>query len=179
MGAGCGKVLDWAQLEQFHSGWSCLVLLPGHMLSGSMRTQRFHFVATMIFAIGFILAGSGWSFVLSSMDRDRPEWSVCGQDMCSCVMPMAGGPDCPLCEAGLMDPLDSEEPVRRVPKNNKSVEALGGAGSNIVVAFFVGMMMGRADASVFIDADRVVILTTNDRAPISRGLELATPPPRG
>jgi len=148
------------------------------MLSGSMRTQRFHLVATAMFAIGFVLAGSGWSFVLSSMTNDRPEWSVCGQDMCSCLKPTAAEPDCPLCEAGLMDQGDSDGPARRVPQNNESVEAMGGAGANVAIAFFVGTMMGRADHSGFIGADQVVILATNDRAPRSRGIELATPPPR-
>ena len=143
-----------------------------------MRTEHFHLAATTIFAIGFVLAGSGWSFVLSSMANDRPEWSVCGQDMCSCVMPTAETPDCPLCEAGQMDPAGTDEPVRRVPQNNKSVEALGGAGTNISIAFFVGTMMGRVDSSGFVGADRVVIFATNDRAPRSRGIELPTPPPR-
>ena len=151
-------------------------------MSGLMRTQCFHFLATMIFAIGFVMAGSGWSFVLSSMANDRPEWSVCGQDMCSCVNPTAEAPGCPLCEAGLMDrddmADDSGEPVRRVPQNNKSVEALGGAGSNIAIAFFVGTMMGRVNCLTLDGADRVVILATNDRAPRSRGIELVTPPPR-
>ncbi len=153
------------------------------MLCGSMRTQRFHLAATMLFAIGFLLAGSGWSFVLSSMANDRPEWSVCGQDMCSCVMPTADAPDCPLCEAGLMNPEDmaddSGNPVRRMPQKNKSVDAMGGAGANVAIAFFVGTMTGRVDGLSLTGADRVVILATNDRAPRSRGIELATPPPRG
>lgn len=148
-----------------------------------MRSDRIQFVATAIFALSFVLAGSGWSFVLSSMMNDRPEWSVCGQDMCSCVMPTDAQPECPLCEAGLMDPADmdcdSNEPVRRVPKNNKSVEALGGAGTNIAIAFFVGTMMGRGDGLSMGSADRAVIVATNDRAPRSRGIELPTPPPRG
>lgn len=145
-----------------------------------MRIQRFHFVATIFFACGFVLAGSGWSFVLSSLMNDRPSWSVCGQDMCSCVKPTvetAGEADCVLCELGLMDSSKSE-PVRRVPKNNKSVEALGGAGSNIAIAFFVGTMMGRVDTLSFVDADRAVIVAVNDRVPRSCSVEFPTPPPR-
>ncbi len=147
-----------------------------------MRTQRFHFFATALFSIGFVLAGSGWSFVLSSMMTARPDWSVCGQDMCSCVKPTIETPDCPLCEAGLMDQAetmhDSAQPTKRVPKNNASVEALGGAGTNIAIAFFVGSMLARIDSSHLGSADRVVIETLNDQVPRSRGLELATPPPR-
>ena len=147
-----------------------------------MRRHRFHFLATALFAIGFVLAGSGWSFVLSSMMTVRPEWSVCGQDMCSCVQPTIEMPDCPLCEAELMDPAEmadgSSQPTKRLPKNNASVEALGGAGTNIAIAFFVGTMMGRVDSSTLAGADRTVIATVNDQAPRSRGLELATPPPR-
>lgn len=152
-------------------------------MSGLMRTQRFHFVATMIFATGFVLAGSGWSFVLSSMTSNRPSWSVCGQDMCSCVMPTALAPDCPLCEAGLMNPEDmpndSGDPVRRMPQKNKSVDAMGGAGANVAIAFFVGTMMGRVETPGMSSDRCAVILTTNDRTPRSRGLELPTPPPRG
>tara|TARA_R110002096_G_scaffold344921_9_gene538260 strand:+ start:31115 stop:31561 length:447 start_codon:yes stop_codon:yes gene_type:complete len=148
-----------------------------------MRTQRFHFVSTLVFSLGFVLAGSGWSFVLSSLMNDRPEWSVCGQAMCSCVMPTADAPECPLCEAGLMDPEDmpddSGDPTRRVPQNNKSVEALGGAGTNVAIAFFVGTMIGRADAATNLQADRFVMVAVNDRVPNSLAIELPTPPPRG
>jgi hypothetical protein len=158
-----------------------------------MRSDRIHFVATAIFALGFVLAGSGWSFVLSTMMNQRPSWSVCGQEMCSCLKPIDDEPACPLCEAGLMDLSEmtsdiasdcssdesSQTPVKRVPKNNKSVEALGGAGSNVAIAFFVGTMIARSNADLGLDAQRVQIAITNDRVPWSRGVELPTPPPRG
>lgn len=156
-----------------------------------MRSDRFQLVATAIFALGFVLAGSGWSFVLSSVMNNRPSWSVCGQEMCSCVKPTAEQLACPLCDGSagqtaligscttdLAESEPEQSPTRRVPKNNKSVEALGGAGTNIAVAFFVGTMMGRVETTGFADADRVVHVATNDRAPRSRGLALPTPPPR-
>jgi hypothetical protein len=121
--------------------------------------------------------------VLSSLMNDRPEWSVCGQDMCSCVMPTAAMPECPLCEAGLMNPEDmpddSGDPTRRLPPNNKSIEALGGAGTNFAIAFFVGTMMGQVNTSANTPMDRFVMVTVNDQVPSSRKIELPTPPPRG
>jgi hypothetical protein len=113
--------------------------------------------------------------------------------MCSCLKPIDDEPACPLCEAGLMDLSEmtsdiasdcssdesSQTPVKRVPKNNKSVEALGGAGSNVAIAFFVGTMIARSNADLGLDAQRVQIAITNDRVPWSRGVELPTPPPRG
>ncbi|MGJ8637076.1 MAG: hypothetical protein ACSHX5_09550 [Phycisphaerales bacterium] len=149
-----------------------------------MRTRRlqhgFELAATMLFALGFVLAGSGWSFVLSTIDSDRPSWSVCGQAMCSCVMPTPEDPACPLCVSGLMDPDErsSDAPVRRVPKNNDSIEALGGAGTNVAIAFFVGTMMGHTNSMSFVDTGCSLNAAENDRVPWSRGLELPTPPPR-
>lgn len=147
-----------------------------------MRTDRLHFITTTVFALGFVLAGSGWSFVLSTMINDRPAWSVCGQEMCSCVKPVEGEAACPLCIAGLMDPSDmeceSETPTRRVPKNDASFEALGGAGSHIAIAFFVGTMMVRGYETIDLDAGSSMIAVVDDRVPRSRVLELPTPPPR-
>jgi hypothetical protein len=153
-----------------------------------MRTDRIHFVATAIFALGFVLAGSGWSFVLSTMMNQRPSWSVCGQELCSCLMPIDNEPVCPLCEVGLMDPSEmdsdcepegeSNAPLRRVPKNNASINALTGAGTNAAIAFFVGTMMGRMGVEIDVNQTQSLIAVSNDRVPWSRGLELPTPPPR-
>ncbi len=150
--------------------------------------DRIHFVATALFVLGFVLAGSGWSFVLSTMMNQRPSWSVCGQEMCSCLKPIDDEPACPLCEAGLMDPSemdsgcdsDSEPttPTRRLPKSDASIDALGGAGNSAMVAFFVGTMVSRMNADLGLVAQRVQIAITNDRVPWSRGVELPTPPPR-
>ena len=82
-----------------------------------------------------------------------------------------------------MDPTDMPDdfgdPVRRMPPKNKSVDAMGGAGANVAIAFFVGTMMGWVDTSGLSGQDRVVIHSTNDRTPRSRSIELPTPPPRG
>lgn len=145
-----------------------------------MRNQQLQFMATLLFTLGFVLAGSGWSFVLSSFDRDRPSWSVCGQAMCSCVMPTAEEPACPLCVSGLMDPdeRESDAPIRRVPKNDDSIQALGGAGANVAIAFFVGTMIGQSGSVSVVGMERSSVVAENDCVPRSRGLELPTPPPR-
>lgn len=155
-----------------------------HILSCDMGTRLFQsgfeLAATMIFALGFVLAGSGWSFVLSTIDRDRPAWSVCGQAMCSCLMPTPEEPACPLCVSGDMHSGSGSDtaPVRRVPKNNETIDAMGGAGTSAAIAFFVGTMMGQSGSVEFADTGCSLVAAENDRVPWSRGLELPTPPPR-
>lgn len=153
-----------------------------------MRNDRLHLIAVGFFACAFVLAGSGWSGVLSTLMNQRPEWSVCGQDMCSCVKPTDDQPSCPLCEAGLMDPADmvadetcgsgADTPVRRVPKNNDTLDALNLAGSSAAIAMFVGTMLS-SNQHTSIDADtRVVMLVDNDRIPRSQSLDCPLSPPR-
>lgn len=153
-----------------------------------MRNDRLHLIAAGFFACAFVLAGSGWSAVLSTLMNQRPEWSVCGQDMCSCVKPTDDQPACPLCKAGLMDPADmladescgsgTDTPVRRVPKNNDSLDALGNAGSTAAVALFVGTMLA-SNQQTSVDADtRIVMMVNNDRVPRSRSLDCPLAPPR-
>lgn len=152
-----------------------------------MRNDRLNLIAAGFFACAFVLAGSGWSVVLHTLMNQRPEWSVCGQDMCSCVMPTQELPSCPLCDAGLMDPADmladanepgKGTPVRRVPKNNDTLDALNLAGSSAAIAMFVGTMLTSNQHS-FADADtRISMMVGNDRVPRSRSLDCPLTPPR-
>jgi len=41
--------------------------------------------------------------MLARWGDERPAWSVCGQDMCSCLPTASIEPACPLCETGLGD----------------------------------------------------------------------------
>ena len=157
-----------------------------------MRSARIQLIATTIFALGFILAGSGWSAVLTSMLDGRPSWSVCGQEMCSCVKPSEFTPICPLCDgavdqttllgscdiASITEPEQSSQPTRRVPKNNDSMNALGSAGTSAAIALFVGTLISQSNASHDLNTQRDQIAATNIQTPRSRGLDLPTPPPR-
>ena len=158
-----------------------------------MRNDRLHLIAAGFFACAFVLAGSGWSSVLSSLMDQRPAWSLCGQDMCSCAKPTDAQPDCPLCEAGLMDSttstpasmVDDEDcaprsitPTQRVPKNRVQLAAVTDAGSSAVVAMFIGMMLKGQRADMVVDISNASMMVVNDRLPRSGALECPTPPPR-
>ncbi|MFK7758864.1 MAG: hypothetical protein AB8C13_02830 [Phycisphaerales bacterium] len=158
-----------------------------------MRNDRLHLIAAGFFACAFVLAGSGWSSVLSSLIDQRPSWSLCGQDMCSCSKPTAAQPACPLCEAGLMDPADmltdqmiSEDgctprsiaPVQRVPKNRVQLNAVTDAGSTACVAMFIGMMLKGQRSDLILDINNTSMMIVNDRLPAFGALDSPTPPPR-
>lgn len=53
----------------------------------------------VIVTLGLLLVAFGWN-PLTSLQH-RPEWSVCGQDLCACTPPAApAAPACPLCPSG-------------------------------------------------------------------------------
>jgi len=154
---------------------------------GLMRLPTVQFVATAVFALGFVLTSSGLSHVLRIVLDDRPEWSVCGEDMCSCL-PTEMPEDCPLCALGLMDPggdrvcsgeRDGEKPVKRVPKTDETVQAIDGAVSASASMLYLSMCVWR-ERGPDGGSDGLgcwALVETDD--PGSRSIGVPTPPPRG
>lgn len=136
------------------------------------------------FIAGFVCANSGWAPVLSIISSDRPDWSVCGEDLCLCVKPTPDKPFCPLCVS-----VDEEStcsgsegtspstPPKRVPRNPHA-DAISQAGklgsASVYIAFMFGFNRhhdGAIDSSAirFIDPDERIALNQPD---------IPTPPPR-
>ncbi len=162
-----------------------------------MRHNRLQFVAMAFFVAGFVFAGSGWSLVLAGKMQDKPEWSVCGQDLCLCLPPAAtplpaakpnepGEPKCVLCVDDTPNTLgmlanDSAptptDPPKRVPKNDR-FQAASMASQAGCASIFLSFVFGtpRPDRSASIDA--IVYCIDNDDLPADPARDLPTPPPR-
>lgn len=136
------------------------------------------------FIAGFVCANSGWAPALSMLASDRPDWSVCGEDLCLCVKPTPDKPFCPLCIAGNdestcsnTDESEPSTPPKRVPRNPHS-DAITQAGdlgcASVFIAFVFGLQRSKYDPSGtntirFIDPDARLALNQPD---------IPTPPPR-
>lgn len=149
-----------------------------------MRLPSLQFVATAVFALGFVLVSSGATSFVRVLMNDRPSWSVCGEDMCSCTPVDAVEPFCPLCEIkdGSVSGCPGEsdgEPVRRVPKSDSQIDAMGSAASIMGSALFVTLVLGTREKDTMRDlgSDRWSVAVCE--APDSRSVGVPTPPPRG
>ncbi len=136
------------------------------------------------FIAGFVCANSGWAPFLSIIVSDRPDWSVCGEDLCLCVKPSPDKPFCPLCITGDEESTcsGSEEsspstPSKRVPRNPHAdaitqAGQLGSASVFIAIVFAINQSSSSAYASHvvrFVDPDVRLALNQPD---------IASPPPR-
>lgn len=107
---------------------------------------------------------------------DRPEWSVCGLDMCACTPIPDAEPDCPLCETGDESSAVSRH-AKRAPIMKKMADA-GYAADTMVVAAFLVVFAG--------DKEKQVVLCDQNPAARSDGWSMCsrpdigvpTPPPR-
>ena len=138
----------------------------------------------IFFIIGFVCANSGWAPVLSIIVSDRPDWSVCGEDLCLCVKPTQSEPYCPLClgsdeqiRCSSSDEAAPPTPPKRVPRNPHAdaVSQAGQLGSiGVFIAFVFGFNQARHDAYGsnfvrFVDPDARLALNHPD---------IPSPPPR-
>ena len=157
-----------------------------------MRHKHLQFVAMAFFVTGFVLAGSGWSLVLSSKMQSRPDWSVCGQDMCSCLPSTAIEPYCPLClvddddgtvgESSCSDSdanTDTQQntPRKRVPKNER-FEVASTASQAGCASVFLSFVFGSRQSQALWAHDSIARLISQDDVPLDPLADLPTPPPR-
>ena len=152
-----------------------------------VRLPSIQFVATAFFALGFALVSTGASGVLAVVLDDRPEWSVCGQEMCACAPAAfeAATPACPLCATG--DKTDDpsacakdtrEEPVRRVPKSRDEADAADQAVQAFGSALYLSLVVGLPGPAMTTPDRGGAAAPARDRCPRSRTLGIPTPPPR-
>ncbi|MGV6814463.1 MAG: hypothetical protein ACWA5W_05550 [Phycisphaerales bacterium] len=154
-----------------------------------MRKPSLYLAMMSFFVLGFVLASSGWSLVLGDLFKHKAEWSVCGQDMCSCL-PSAIDPademepDCPLClladEQSVTNthapsaPTDSR---RRLPKNDRFTAAFAASQAGCT-SIFLSFIFGLTNESTWIPRYNAHRLIASVNRPDDPDSDLPTPPPR-
>jgi hypothetical protein len=138
----------------------------------------------IFFIIGFVCANSGWAPVLSIIISDRPDWSVCGEDLCLCIKPTQSEPYCPLClgsdeqdSCSSTDEAEPRTPPKRVPRNPHAdaVSQAGQLGSvSIFIAFVFGLNQPRSEAN-----DSNIVRFVEPDSPLALNQpDIPSPPPR-
>lgn len=137
-----------------------------------------------IFVIGFVLSTSGWSMVIAYGLQGRPSYSVCGQEMCSCLPTTPAEPHCPLCVADDDDnasgPANTEDttPTRkRLPKTDR-FDSISNAVGNSGACVFLSFVFAERTKNNWSLAPIATISMMQDRAPRDPPNDLPTPPPR-
>ncbi|MFG0313003.1 MAG: hypothetical protein ACF8LL_02285 [Phycisphaerales bacterium] len=138
----------------------------------------------IFFIIGFVCANSGWAPALSIMLSDRPDWSVCGEDLCLCVKPTQAEPFCPLCiesdeQASCLSTDGSEPrtPPKRVPRNPHA-DAISQAGQLGSVGVFIAFVFGIRHSDVSAADTNVLRFADPDQRVALNQPDIPTPPPR-
>ncbi len=140
-----------------------------------------------IFVMGFLLASSGWSLVLSNSMLTRADWSVCGQEMCSCLPTTKMEPDCPLCllkeENGVTSNADScqstspTDAPKRLPKEGQ-FESVRFAAQTGCASLFITLVLGFNPSNSIVDIPSGKHLIVQDHLPLDPIADHPTPPPR-
>lgn len=148
-----------------------------------MKSSRFQLVAMWFFITGFVCANSGWSPVFSIWMSDRPEWSVCGEDLCLCVKPSEQEPSCPLCVSNdegktcSNSETPADKPSKRVPRNPHA-DAISQASQLGSVSVFIAFVFGSARTqAIDNDAASVRFADPVERVALNQP-DIPTPPPR-
>lgn len=149
-----------------------------------MRHARLQFAAMSFFILAFVLAGSGWSLVFAANSQGRADWSVCGQDMCSCLPTTKIEPFCPLCliddtdesSCSNSDPEPTDAP-KRLPKSDR-FEAASSASQAGCASIFLSFVFGARQIEASVARVPSAHLIAQDDAPTDPHSDLATPPPR-
>lgn len=139
----------------------------------------------ILFITGFICANSGWSPVLAIWLSDRPDWSVCNQDLCLCIKPIEAEPYCPLCLTDTPDPnctftgtdSDQSQTPGRVP-NNPHSDAITFAGELGCASVFIAFVFGNplSDRNL-IDNHAIDFVDPDDRVALNQP-DIPSPPPK-
>lgn len=149
-----------------------------------MKNNRLQLIAMAFFVAGFVLAGSGWSLVLTRAMQDRPEWSVCGLDMCICTPTMAAEPYCLLCVVADNDPTEecADEPPadngrRSMPKGPRYEAAMAASQTGCASIFLSFVFGSKANSNLSVRPNAHQLIVQDD-LPMEPSRDLPTPPPR-
>lgn len=150
------------------------------------QSSRLHLAAMTLFALGFVLSTSGWAPVIALGLQHRPTYSVCAQDMCSCLPTATTKPDCPLCPIGT-DPGQTDacaqptpaptDTPRRLP-NTERFDAMSDAAHAGTAMLFLVLVIGLNAPSTIADASSVRHAICQDRAPPRLPSDIPLPPLR-
>ncbi|MEX0876369.1 MAG: hypothetical protein WD114_02825 [Phycisphaerales bacterium] len=146
-----------------------------------MRTDRLHFAATVLFALGFVLTTSGWAPLIAWSMQDRPAYSVCGQDLCLCLPTTA--PDCPLCEVkstpegGCNESAVPTRAPKRVPDNER-FDTMTDASQAGCVSLFLAFAFGARSTANFASVESVRFRIAQESVPADPLGDIPAPPPR-
>ena len=149
-----------------------------------MKHDQLQLIAMAFFVTGFVLAGSGWSLVLTRAMEDRPEWSLCGLELCMCTPTTAAEPLCPLCEVAgdaATEECTDEPPTnngrRSMPKGPRYEAAMAASQSGCASIFLSFVFGSKADAHLSVRPNAHQLIVQDDR-PMNPTRDLPTPPPR-
>lgn len=155
-----------------------------------MGQNRLQYAAMLFFVTGFVLAGSGWSLVISAKMQSRPDWSVCGQNMCSCLPSASIEPYCLLCVLDDNDNLDDSDDTscastdssptdtpKRVPKNDR-FEVVSTASQAGCASIFLSFVFGTRQSNAISHSASASHTITQDNVPVDPAYDIPTPPPR-
>lgn len=136
-----------------------------------------------IFVIGFVLSSSGWGLMIAYGFQGRPSYSVCGQDMCSCLPTTPAEPSCPLCtldEESNSSCSSTGEPSpnrKRLPKTDR-FDSISTAAQYSSASMFLSLVFGIRGQSDWSHTPIAKIDMIQDRIPHDPLSDLPTPPPR-
>lgn len=147
-----------------------------------MNHPRLHFVAMLIFVVGFVAAGSGWMPLLNSTQRNRPSWSICGQEMCSCLPTEITQPLCPLCETTELQSDHDDTTVKtdnpkRLPKDSHLDDARFASQAGCA-SLFLGFLFGARMQCAAVSQVSIRYAIDQSTQPCGPPHEIPTPPPR-
>jgi hypothetical protein len=138
----------------------------------------------MLFIAGFVCANSGWAPTLSILLSDRPEWSVCGEDLCLCVQPSTVKPACALCSTGTKESTctsaegqSQDTPPNRVPRSPDS-DAITQAGDLGSVSIFIAFVIGHARSQQDVSDPSLARFAEPDACIALSNPDIPSPPPR-
>lgn len=150
------------------------------------QSPRLHLAAMTLFALGFVLSTSGWTPVIVLGLQHRPDYSVCAQDMCSCLPTTSTtAPDCPLCPtatdpdptAACTDQPTPTDAPRRLP-NTQRFDTITDAAHAGTAMLFLTLVIGFNRPPIIADASLARHAIRQDRAPPRPPADTPLPPPR-
>lgn len=141
----------------------------------------------ILFITGFIASSSGWAPLIAWSVQGRPAWSLCGQDMCSCLptTPIVNPtdttePHCPLCVTTSPDPAPQvalHDNPKRIPRTEK-FDTLADATQAGCSGLFLLLILTVRPRTHHTTAARDRVAIDQDTRPGDPARDLPTPPPR-
>ncbi len=137
----------------------------------------------ILFVLGFIAASSGWGPLLALGLQGRPDYSVCGQDMCACLPPTPAEPACPLCltkddDAPSCAESSKQTPSpKRVPRNDR-FDTMSDASQAMCMSLFLSLVLSHRGSAALTSEAAAAFRIDQHRVPRDPLRDIPLPPPR-